>query len=187
MKENKIIIGWVKLQKMDGNKGERPGETGRRILREILRKEYGIDISCEQEPIIRETGGKPILALHREIHFNISHSGKYVVCSVGSEPMGVDIQYHKEGDHRKMARRIMTEEEWEIYASSGFCKDIFFRYWTKKESFLKYTGEGIRREMGALSYEKCRFYELNLWKGYSGMLCVAEEWQGKIVQCAFSG
>lgn len=42
----------------------------------------------------------------------------------------------------------------------------------KKESYLKFTGDGIRRELCEISYEGCRFYRLVMPEGYSGMVCV---------------
>lgn len=175
MSKGKIEVGWTEKGSSDSS------QAGRDLLKNMLLGIYQIDLSAEHEPIQKEEGGKPFLIHHRKIHFNISHSGEYIICGIGEVPLGIDIQYHKKGDHRKTGKRIMTPKEWEIYEASGFREEIFFRYWTKKESYLKYTGEGLRRKMRELEYQKCAFYDLNRWHGYSAMLCVPEQWKGRIV------
>lgn len=201
MSKQRIMIGWMKVPANEfaeesasesdsipvkiswekGKKASRASECGRKLLRALLRDMYGIEISGEKESVSREKDGKPFLIDYPGIYFNISHSGDYAVCAVGEVPLGIDIQYHKKGDHRKLARRIMTQEEWKRYENSGFQEEFLFRCWTRKESFLKYTGEGIRRELRNLIYERCSFIECGLWPGYSGMLCVPEKWDGGLV------
>ncbi len=36
--------------------------------------------------------GKPILFAPRGIHFNISHSGSWVVCTIDDNPVGIDVE-----------------------------------------------------------------------------------------------
>lgn len=89
-------------------------------------------------------GGKPYLPDNPKLHFNLSHSGAYVCCAVSGEPVGVDIQQItevKEG----MAERFFTEKDKQrLSALSGEeKKQLFFRMWSIKESYLKLTGKGI--------------------------------------------
>lgn len=170
-----LWLGWSRIPSV-----QQASRTGRRILREILCSEYGIRLEKEQESVAIAAEGKPFLSRHPEIFFNISHSGEYAACAVGRIPVGIDIQFRKPGDHRKLARRILTSEEWTAYETSGCDEQIFYTFWTKKESYLKYTGEGIRKELRTLTYENCRFYEWNPWPEYSGMICVPDSWKGKI-------
>lgn len=188
MEENKIVIGWVRLseEEKQNNGANYASVTGHVLLERLMEQEYGIVLSDEEEPVKVEVGGKPYLNRHRELQFNISHSGVYVICAVGKTPLGIDIQYQKKGDYRRTGKRIMTPEEWKQYEASGFLEDVFFQCWTKKESYLKYTGEGIRRDMRMLTYDNCRFYELQQWPEYSAALCVPETWNGKIEICPCS-
>ena len=188
MEENKIVIGWVRLseEEKQNNGANYASVTGHVLLERLMEQEYGIVLSDEEEPVKAEVGGKPYLNRHRELHFNISHSGAYVICAVGKTPLGIDIQYQKKGDHRRTGKRIMTPEEWKQYEVTGFHEEVFFQCWTKKESYLKYTGEGIRRDMRMLTYDNCRFYELQQWPEYSAVLCVSETWNGKIEICPCS-
>lgn len=148
---------------------------GKKLLGQMLLEQYGIDLSQEKNPLGKERQGKPFLLHHPEIHFNISHSENLVSCGVGNIPLGLDIQFHKQGNFQKTAKRILSPEEWVKYEKAGCTPEMFFQFWTKKESYLKYTGEGIRRELSALSYEDVQFFALNLEQGYTGMVCIQEE------------
>ena len=94
---------------------------------------------------------------------------------LGNVPVGIDIQYHREIKLEQTARKICTPDEWKTFIQAGTekgKKDFLFQIWTKKESYLKYTGEGICRKLCEISYDGCRFYRLVMPEGYSGMVCV---------------
>ena len=76
------------------------------------------------------------------IYFNISHSGNKVICAVADVPVGCDIEWLRE-EPEGVAERFFAESE-KAYVK---CKEDFFRLWTRKESYLKMTGEGIRVPM----------------------------------------
>lgn len=194
--QSRIVVGIIEMKSPENagmmddgaktvsvakRKAQTASRTGRVLLKRLLREEFGIDLSDEVEPIGREDGGKPFLRNHEGVFFNISHSKEYVACAVGDVPMGIDIQYHKTANISKMARRILSETEWESFEGADEGAKMFYHFWAKKESFLKFTGEGIRRELIKLAYEGCRFLELNFEEGYSGMVCVPEEWDGEIL------
>jgi 4'-phosphopantetheinyl transferase len=74
--------------------------------------------------------------------FNVSHSGRYVVLSTASEPVGVDIEIIQRG-RRKVASRFFQLEEC-IQIDQSYSPDITFtKLWTLKEAFLKCLGVGI--------------------------------------------
>lgn len=89
--------------------------------------------------------GKPSLKYHPEIHFSLSHSGDYAICSIGDKPVGNDIEFVKQG-RLKVADRFFTEEELDwLYGAREDEERTkrMFRIWTMKESFLKVTGRGM--------------------------------------------
>ncbi len=51
--------------------------TGEKLLETALFKEYGKTLAFE--PRAKGEHGKPFFTLQPKIHYNISHSGKYVV------------------------------------------------------------------------------------------------------------
>ena len=113
--------------------------------------------------------GKPYLA-NSDLHFNISHSRRYVVCAIGEQELGIDIQFHRKGDTDKTAKKIMSATEWQAYQEAGDKAKYFFDLWAKKESYLKLTGEGITVDMRLLDID-AHVQEVAINAEYSCMLC----------------
>lgn len=148
------------------------------ILFQMVKEQYGIDLWQENEPVKKEKSGKPYLNHHPQLCFNLSHSGDWIACAVGDYSVGIDLQYEKRMPREQMEmilEKIADKEEWMQWELAEHKGSLFYEIWTKKESYLKYTGEGIRREMKTLSYEDCRFYVLPAPKGYHSMICVQEK------------
>lgn len=95
--------------------------------------------------------GKPYFPKAKELHFSISHSGDYWVCAFAPQEVGVDIQEHtlnrsetrQEATVRfaKMARRFFHPVEAKYVETESFYR--FFGVWAARESYVKYTGQGI--------------------------------------------
>ena len=84
--------------------------------------------------------GKPRLK-NSEIQFNLSHSEDWILLGVGEMPLGVDIQKIS-SIREKVMEAYYTESEKELVKEYGVT--AFYEIWTKKESYVKYTGEGIK-------------------------------------------
>ncbi len=95
-------------------------------------KDFFID--CDEK-------GKPFI-VGSKISFNLSHSGRYVMCVCGDGNVGCDIQQIKPYNE-KVAKRFFTREENELLEKSEDKAHIFTALWTLKESALKFSGEGI--------------------------------------------
>lgn len=91
-----------------------------------------------------EEGGKLYLPGVDNFFFSISHSGEYAACVVGDVPVGVDIQ-QKRATKANIAKRFFKEEEKIKIENEPLEKrdEMFFRYWTGKECYLKLKGQGI--------------------------------------------
>lgn len=89
--------------------------------------------------------GKPYLRDYPEVFFSLSHSGDYAVCSIGSKPIGIDIEKVKEGRLGVAQRFFSLQETAWIYRVEDRREqeDRMFLLWTMKESFLKVTGLGM--------------------------------------------
>ena len=113
------------------------------LLREGLKKEYGIT-----EPPVFEYGehGKPMIAGHPEIHFNLSHCREAVACAVSNRPVGIDVESVREYKD-SLARYTMNDDELRTIAAAGRPDAAFIRLWTMKEAALKLTGRGITDNM----------------------------------------
>ena len=78
--------------------------------------------------------------------FNLSHSGKYVLCSadVSGEKVGCDIECIRKY-HERMAEKYFVASEYERIRNADEAErtEMFYRYWVLKESFLKATRKGL--------------------------------------------
>ena len=89
---------------------------------------------------------KPRLAHVAGLHFNLSHSGTRVLCAISDHEFGCDVERVAQAD-MNLARRCFHGAE---YAALLQCADpaerneLFYRYWTLKESFMKATGLGFQ-------------------------------------------
>lgn len=146
---------WLEPAKFDAvlsyrsDKVRREKWLGEWLLRRVLQHAFGL--SPEHYTLEKGEGGKPYLAgLVRQVYFNLSHSGEYVVCAFSESEIGVDIE--RIGCERMgVARRFFHPDEIRTLEETGENerKELFFRYWTVKESFLKYKGTGLRRPLSS--------------------------------------
>lgn len=85
--------------------------------------------------------GKPYIDNAPWLRFNVSHSGRWVLAGFSEREIGVDVE--RIGDvAAPLARYALHPEEQRAYAASGDA-GLFFRFWTLKESYIKYLGLGL--------------------------------------------
>ncbi len=78
-------------------------------------------------------------------YFNLSHSGDYAVLAVSDGRIGIDIEY-KKNNYEAVAKRCFCKEEYADIMSAETVveqQQRFLQYWTMKEAYIKYTGEGL--------------------------------------------
>jgi len=118
------------------------------LLRYALIEEYGIDEKVEFEfgPY-----GKPFIKGYPELQFNLSHTAGGVVCGLSNTPIGVDIA---DVDSRNLdsTKTVMHPAEQKVIAISNDKAHTFARFWSMKESYLKYTGTGIGENIYNLNF-----------------------------------
>lgn len=124
----------------------------------------------------KQDGGKPYIQNKAGFHYNLSHSGRYVVIAWGDSEVGVDVQKQDASVNTlALAKRFFTGDE-QAYMAKDTSR--FYEIWTKKESYLKYIGTGLRKELGSFSVlvpeEGIRYHHRNLEGGYSLSLCTTE-------------
>lgn len=164
MKQPEIKIYTGKIQQWTSDLLEcknRESICGHRLLAYGLLERHRKDLSgniqradelyaCLEGMIEKGIHGKPYFREYPQIHFNISHSGEYGACALSSVPCGLDIQEIRKVRSRRLLERVLSEEEMKIVQSHENMEREFCRFWTRKESFLKLSGEGITRPMNAL-------------------------------------
>ena len=74
--------------------------------------------------------------------FSLSHSNSYVVLGVADSEIGIDIEMNR-SRNPKLADYVLSDIE------KNALKDEmdFYRFWTSKESLVKYVGFGIDRDL----------------------------------------
>ncbi len=110
-----------------------------RLLQKALKEVFDMD-----EDIAFEFNehGKPLLAGHQNIHFNISHCKQAVAVAVSTSPIGVDVESF--GRYREMvARHVLNEDEMTAVLGSENPDETFTALWTRKEAVLKLVGTGV--------------------------------------------
>lgn len=101
----------------------------------------------------KTASGKPFIKGRKDFHYNLTHSGNWVVLAFGDSEIGVDVEkICADTDIETIASRFFSSEEqqyiWEEPAQSR-CR--FFEIWTGKESYLKYLGTGLRQDLTSFS------------------------------------
>ncbi|KAJ8903287.1 hypothetical protein NDN08_004396 [Rhodosorus marinus] len=96
--------------------------------------------------------GKPFLVDHPWLKFNLSHTLDYAAIAVTRDyHVGVDLEsvHRKVTNLSRLAARKLTTSEWERIKSCDESTRTaqFLRAWTRKEAFIKATGEGLSRDL----------------------------------------
>lgn len=105
------------------------------LLQQVLKK-YGI----ENQSISYGENGKPQM---EDVYFNLSHSHHMVACAISDKPVGCDIEKVRD-IKENVATRFFSEQEITYIEEAEDEKDMFFRLWTIKESYMKMTGDGLK-------------------------------------------
>ena len=179
---NQIWIYYGKIEnlvKEESSKQKRERTAGRLLLLNAIKKsniqtiqnleelEQSIEIGAHGKPYFKDKTRFPF--------FNISHSGDYAVCAVATCEIGIDIQKIQSYSPR-LLRRILTKQELLQLEQSEKKESFFCRLWSQKESYVKWSGQGITRELDTL--EKNAWQESFLIEDY--WVCVTAQSACKI-------
>lgn len=95
--------------------------------------------------------GKPALESPGPLHFNWSHAGDLAVVAITQAgDVGVDVEeIGRFADLDAVAQRVFSAVELAEYQAldSEARRRAFFNAWTRKEAFIKATGEGMTRPL----------------------------------------
>ncbi|MFW5427892.1 MULTISPECIES: 4'-phosphopantetheinyl transferase family protein [Bacillus] len=115
---------------------------GEVLVRQMIHDMY--DLPIDQIVFATEGNGKPVVRHIPSFHFNLSHSGDWVVCVIDDAPVGIDIEEIKPID-LAIAKRFFSADEYEDLLSQPAERQeaYFFHLWSMKEAFIKLTGKGL--------------------------------------------
>lgn len=141
-------------------------EYGHALARYALHRSFG----SEAEPIF-----VPNKRTETNIHgtyLNISHSMDICAVAVADLPVGLDIELNKRDfEHlNRLAKRFFSRDEYEYVKC--YPEKRFYEVWCKKESYVKYTGEGFSRAFKSFSvFELSECFSAFEINGYYGCVC----------------
>ena len=96
--------------------------------------------------------GKPYFVGGPDIHFSLSHTKGAVMCAISGSEVGCDIErIDRRMDLESVAARFFTEKE---IRDCRVDPKEFFRIWTRKEAYSKYTGQGLKQISDRFDLEK---------------------------------
>lgn len=169
-------------------KFQRPDDAKRCLFGDLLVK-YALfqKIGCNHFVFDINQYGKPFLINYQNIHFNISHSGKWVVCATDVLPVGIDIEEIKPTD-LKIAESFFSPSEYTSLLEQPLEKrtEFFYSLWTLKESYIKAKGKGLYIPLDSFSIsishdtsqaflnypeENYYLYNFKLESDYIGAVC----------------
>ena len=159
------VIYYTKIRKED-EENHLVHMIGEKLLTEGLRREYGLNLNTE--PRAEGEHGKPFFSLRPSIHYNISHSGEYILCVFADQEVGIDVQKHKKANYERMLKRMVPEGLQEEILGAADMVKAFYTQWVLREAYIKWTGEGLSRDMRTIPMEEGCSVLLELEEGYSG-------------------
>ncbi|EOO16144.1 MULTISPECIES: 4'-phosphopantetheinyl transferase family protein [Bacillus] len=122
------------------------------LLQKVIQKEK--NVKRDELLFYKNIYGKPYLSNMSNYHFNISHSGKYVVCVTHNEQVGIDIE-HIKPISLDITKYFCTLDEYKYILTQPKERhtSLFYDFWTLKESFIKAIGKGLSIPLDSFEFE----------------------------------
>jgi 4'-phosphopantetheinyl transferase len=145
----------ARAQKYHFEKDRRVYESGHVFIRKILAHYTGLDASgLLLSPIVNQKPRLENSPFH--IYFNISHSGSKILVAIGfNSDVGIDVEkVIPDFDMDGFAEANYHPNEQDHFKSLGNDEetDYFYTVWTRKEAWLKLTGEGVNDKLRELDF-----------------------------------
>ena len=125
--------------------------------------------------------GKPYIKGNDSFYYNLSHSGNWVAIAYGDTEVGIDVEkICLDAGKEDIARRYFTpDEQAYVFDTKALAPQRFFEVWTGKESYLKYLGTGLEKNLASFSIfalePEVRLYHRILPGCYSLTLCTSDD------------
>lgn len=121
------------------------------IARQSLRLLLAKYLSVHPRELIFSTreNRKPVLVFPANgLHFNISHSGGWVLLAVAAEEVGIDIEMvDHDFDYQNLLPEHFSEAERQFITKSNDPLRAFYYLWTRKEAVTKAWGTGLQENL----------------------------------------
>jgi 4'-phosphopantetheinyl transferase len=145
-------------------------------------KSVVIELSPTGKPFVRDAG----------VHFNLSHSGNWVVAAFAEMPIGIDIEQIRESVEPGMLALALNQQELDFLKCAPVDKQsfAFYRLWTRKEAVLKWLGQGLQIEPSSFAVLddqgqlQGQDYQIETWQFDSEHWLSLAHAADKVVACA---
>lgn len=78
------------------------------------------------------------------LDYNISHSGNWIVMAFGKGSLGIDVeQIQTSFNYESLLPACFSMKEQDFILNNPMSRELFYRLWTRKESFVKATSKGL--------------------------------------------
>lgn len=146
------------------------------LIKFILIEKYNIN---NKDIHIRNNNyGKPFLAEYPHLHFNISHSGDWVVCAFDTSEVGIDIEQIMPIDMAVLDVFCTKNEIHQILSTEENERlKMIYTIWTSKESYVKAIGVGLNKDLKSFDIfqkdriNEFRFLQIELDDEYALTVC----------------
>lgn len=157
-REYDIMYSWCSdTRKEKINRYYYEDDRKRSVCAYVMMKYAWLDSGRRAEKLIvyYNKYGKPYIENDQNFHFNISHSGKWVVVAYGTSSIGVDIE--QIDDKYQDILDCLGEGKGKDYILKATSKTERSRriihLWTLKESYVKFLGTGLFTELGSFDID----------------------------------
>ncbi len=120
----------------------------------MVRKLLSEKINIKSQEILFDINdkGKPFLK-DIPVHFNISHSGDWVVAAFSDDIVGIDVELIHNVNYDIASRFFSANECNDLFSiiDEEAKKSYFFELWTLKESYLKLIGTGLTKPLNTFT------------------------------------
>lgn len=118
------------------------------LLKDGLEHDYGVTSDFHFDYLEHN---KPVLREYPNIHFNLSHCKKGVLCVISNQgPVGCDIEAFHRNVSDALVRKTCNPVEIAQLNSALNPSAEFIKLWTVKEAVLKLTGRGVIDDLPSL-------------------------------------
>nr|WP_157264645.1 4'-phosphopantetheinyl transferase superfamily protein [Bacillus cereus] len=164
----------------------------RSLLAELLIRfliQNDLNIKNEQINIKIDQYGKPYLNSALDFHFNISHSGDWIVCVIDKTCVGIDVQEILPIEFIDIVQNFFTKTDYTFITHGDVHNQLkrFYRIWALKESYIKADGRGLALPLESFTFDilnykdikiltsnvlkNCYFKEFNIDPTYTMAVC----------------
>jgi 4'-phosphopantetheinyl transferase len=126
------------------------------IARGILKILVSQYLNCQVKDVCIKVGAnkKPYLFTSSTVslEYNISHSGNWIVVAFANEAVGIDVeQIQASFNFESLLTACFSNIEQNYIQNNVNSRELFYRLWTRKESFVKATSKGLDDSLSQLT------------------------------------